>query len=169
MSTKFETERLELRTMVLQDASYALSFWGDEEVMKYCGGFAANEEQIKRSIEAYRNLEKQKGFCAYSVVLKENKEVIGICGFNPTEKDNEIELLYHFAKKYWGKGYATEAARGCINYAKENFNINKIIASVDPEHNDSKKILEKLGFEFICMKWFKETQQEEPYYELVIG
>lgn len=165
MLVKFESERLLLRTLEKEDLDYAMDFWGNEEVMKYCLR-AINREEILRTIEAYRNLQNGKGFSVYAVVLKENNEVIGVSGFNPTENENEIELIYHFAKKYWGKGYASEAARACIDYAKNNINADKIVASVDPQHNSSRKILEKSGFEFKYMKWYEETKQEEPYFEL---
>jgi len=81
-----------------------------------------------------------------------------------------ISLVYfYFAKAYWGKGYAAEASRACIKHAKDNLNINKIIASVDPSHSTSQRVLEKLGFQYKGMKWFEETKQEDLYYELLLG
>ncbi len=164
---KFETDRLILRTLKSTDVDAVMKFWGDAEVMKYCGGAGTRERELK-AIEFYITLQNQKGFSPYIVTLKENNEVIGACGFNPTKNDNEIELIYHFAKKYWGKGYATEASRACVNYACSNLKINKIIASIDPKNKNSRKILEKIGFEYKHMRWFKDTKQEEPYFELAV-
>jgi len=163
----FETNRLLLRTLKREDLDSVMDFWGNEEVMKYCCG-AGNRQRELKAIEFYINLQKEKGFSPYLVILKENSEVIGACGFNPTKNDCEIELIYHFAQKYWGRGYATEAANECINNTRDNLKINKVIASIDPRNIASKKVLEKLGFEFRGMKWFEETKQEEPYFELNI-
>ncbi|WBW96312.1 GNAT family N-acetyltransferase [Oceanirhabdus sp. W0125-5] len=161
----FETDRLVLRSLKREDIDSVMTFWGNEEVMKYCGGAGSREREL-RSIEFYMNLQKEKGFSPYIVIIKDSNEVIGACGFNPAEDEHEIELIYHFAEKYWGRGYATEAANGCINYVRENLKINKIVASISPGNSSSKKVLEKLGFEYIGMKWFEDMNEEEPCYEL---
>jgi ribosomal-protein-alanine N-acetyltransferase len=71
-------------------------------------------------------MQKEKGFSPYLVMLKESKDIIGVCGFNPPNNGYDAELMYHLAKKYWGKGYATEAAKGCIDYARKHLKINNI-------------------------------------------
>lgn len=162
---KFETDRLILRTLKPKDLEYVMDFWGNSEVMRYCGG-SGDKKREEKAIEFYINLQNEKGFSPYVVILKENSKVIGACGFNPTENDCEIELIYHFAKKYWGRGYATEAAKSCINYAFNNLEINKILASIDPRNKSSRNILEKLGFEYKYMKWCDQTKQEDLYFEL---
>lgn len=163
-----KTERLELRTLRIEDLDAAMNFWGNDEVMKYCGGSSGDRNRIANGIRNYMNSQNERGFSVFAVVLQEINEVIGACGFNYTKENNVIELIYHFAKEYWGKGYATEASRACIEYAKENLNVNKIIASIDPKHEASRIVLEKLGFEYTGMKWFEETKQEDLCYELII-
>ena len=49
--------------------------------------------------------------------------------------------------------------------AKKNRDINTIYASADPKNIQSTKILQKIGFKFIEMKWYEDTNQEEPYFE----
>lgn len=162
------TERLKLRTLEVKDKEAVMKFWGNDEVMKYCGGFSGDRRQIITVINNYRKLQDERSFSAFAVVLQENNEVIGACGYNYTENNIVIELIFHFAKAYWGKGYATEASEACIRYARENLNIEKIIASVDPRNGASRKALEKLGFQYKGMKWFEDTEQEELYYELIL-
>jgi ribosomal-protein-alanine N-acetyltransferase len=168
MSVNFETERLSLRTQRLEDIVKVMGFWGDEEVMKYCGG-ANSKENLEKAISFYIDQQNKKGFSPYIVTIKETGEIIGVCGYNPTKNDDEIELIYHFIKEYWGKGYATEAAMACIKYASENCkNINKITASVDPRHNASIKTLEKVGFKYTHTEYCDITKQNEPYYEIIL-
>ncbi len=161
----FETERLILRTLKIEDLDFVMDFWGNSEVMMYCGKSGSRERLIE-VIDFYINLQNEKGFSPYAVVLKENSKVIGACGFNPTGNDYEVELIYHFAKKYWSKGYATEASQACLDYAWRSLRINKIIASIDSKNKNSRRVLEKIGFEYKYIKWCEETKQEEPYYEL---
>lgn len=168
MSLNFVSERLFFRILTLEDIDYAMKFWGDEEVMEYCYG-ADTRENIMKAINFYMELQDKRGFSPYIVTIKETGEVIGICGFNPTRNDGEIELIYHYIKEYWGMGYATEAAKACIKYADDNFmNINRITASVDPRHNASIKTLEKAGFKFTHTQYCEKTKQEEPYFEILL-
>lgn len=49
--------------------------------------------------------------------------------------------------KYCGNGYATEAARACVNYATTSTSINLLGASIEPENTSSERVLVKLGFQ----------------------
>lgn len=80
----------------------------------------------------------------------------------------DAELMYHFAKPYWEKGYATEAAKACIQYAENHLGLVRIGASIDPENQASRHVLEKVGFQSVGMKWCEATQQYEPYFEITI-
>jgi [ribosomal protein S5]-alanine N-acetyltransferase len=113
--------------------------------MQYCGG-AGNRERELSALKYYINLFNEKGFSPYLVHLKESNDFIGVSGFNPPNNGYDAELMYHFAKQYWGMGYATEAGIACIDYAKKNLEIKKIGASIDPDNLASKNVLEKIGF-----------------------
>lgn len=160
-----ETDRLLLRKLEVEDIDALMSVWGDEEVMKYCGG-AGDREREESALKFYIHLQNERGYSPYAVILKENSELIGVCGFNPPCDHENMELMYHFAKKYWGKGYATEAARACIHYAREHLKSDKIVAFIDPNNQGSEKVLKKLGFIFKGTKWHDGSKKEEPYFEL---
>ena len=162
-----KTARLELRTLRPEDADAAMNFWGDAEVMKHCGG-AFDRESIQKGIRNYRKMQSERGFSVFAVVFAGTNDVIGACGFNYTQDADEVELIYHFAQEYWGNGYATEAAKGCIAYARENLPACRILASVDALHESSVKILRKLGFQHTGEKWFDETQQYDLCFALNI-
>ena len=159
------TERLILRTLVLDDIEPLMTIWGDADVMKYCGGAGSKQREFK-ALQYYINMQKDVGFAPYLVLIKGTDEVIGVCGFNPRNLEIDAELMYHFAKKYWGFGYASEAAKGCLNYAKDILNLKSIGASVDVNNHASKKILERLGFNYIGLKWSEVTNQDEHYFEV---
>lgn len=166
MTYSIETKHLKLRTMRTGDLEDLTSIWGSERVMKYSGG-PSTKDQINRSIEYYQRLQSEIGYSTYTVLLKESSRIIGVCGFNPSNKENEVELIYHFKPNYWGKGYATEAAFACITDLKERKpNIKKIVSSVDQNNLASAKVLFKIGMIAKGTKWFDDTQQEELYFEL---
>lgn len=162
-----ETERLYLKVFEEKDVEDMKTFWGDEEVMELCSG-ATPHEVLPRVQEGYAACHKVNGLSVYAVVEKETGSVIGAAGFNVKKIDEPVELIYHFAKKAWGKGYATEAARACVDVAKSHPKVQKIFASADPKNAGSLKILEKIGFEYKGMKYFEDSNQEEPYYEMIV-
>lgn len=167
-----ETARLYLRAMEASDLKDLQAIWGDSEVMKYCGGPLSGTHRLSRSIQYYETVEAIAGISAYGVVLKDTKEMIGVCGFNSSEEVGVYELVYHFKFNKWGNGYATEACMGLLNYIqsrKSRCIVNKLIASAAPENTRSKRVLEKCGFTYTGDQWFDDTQRFEPHYELNIS
>lgn len=120
-----ETPRLLLRRLELDDIDILMEVWGDNEVMLYCGG-AGNREQELRSLRFYMDLYDREGFSPYAVLLREAGELIGVAGFNPPNHECEAELMYHFKKSHWGKGYATEAAKACVEFAQNHSGITTL-------------------------------------------
>lgn len=164
MDIMFESERLQLKVFTKEDMDSAKTFWGDPEVMKYCVG-ATSHERLANVLAAYQKCHHENGISVYAVVEKQSAQVIGAAGFNVYDTVEKIELIYHFSKNCWGKGYASEAVKACLELAKRNNNIELLYASVDPKNTHSTKILEKIGFSFIEMQWFDDTNQEELYFE----
>lgn len=171
-SVLIETERLYLRTMEGADLKDLQAIWGDREVMQYCGGALSGTHRLTRSIQYYETVEAIAGISAYAVILKDTEEMIGVCGFNSSEEVGVYELVYHFKMSQWGNGYATEASQAVIRYIQDTKNhhcVTKLIASVAPENNRSKRVLEKCGFQYTKDLWFDDTKRFEPHYELVIS
>ncbi len=90
--------------------------------------------------------EKKMGF--FACELKETGEFVGICGLleqKNVEGKDEIEVGYLFVRDHWGKGYATEAARACMEYGFHKMGCNRIISLIDPENSASIRVAEKNG------------------------
>ncbi len=162
-----ETKRLLLRPLRMTDLDDLLTFWGNEEVMRYCGG-AGDREREKRAIAYYQKLMQEKGYAPLAVVLKSEERVIGACGFQRAWEDDAVELIYHFAKAFWGKGYATEAVRAVVDHARTYPSARSIVAAVSPENRGSYRVLEKVGFQPTGKRYFEDTGQEEPTYRYIL-
>lgn len=167
VSVIFETDRLLLCLLDESHIEAAKVFWGDEEVMSMCNGSVPHDFLVK-VINGYRKCHEDKGISVYGVKEKESDTIIGAAGFNVTDNLDNIELIYHFSKQSWGKGYASEAARACLEIAKNHGGVQTVFASADYQNKSSLKILEKIGFTQKGSRWFEDTKQEEPYYEFVI-
>lgn len=114
-----ETERLILREMTQDDLGALCQILCDADVMRaaYQSPFTPEEAQgwLNRHLKRYEML----GFGLWAVVLKQTGEMIGQCGLTLQGwRDGEVlEIGYLFRKEHWHKGYATEAAMACRNYA----------------------------------------------------
>lgn len=62
--------------------------------------------------------------------------------------EGAVELGYWIAEEYWGRGYATEASKALIDHTFDDLDIQEIYASYRIENDQSKRVLEKLGFKY---------------------
>ncbi|KPL03861.1 MAG: hypothetical protein AMJ90_02830 [candidate division Zixibacteria bacterium SM23_73_2] len=146
-----ETERLVLRPYTMDDLFELHKIVSQKEVMKYLPEKVMTQKQTEKTltwiIDCYKeNTQKKIKKFSVGVFLKENKKLIGWCGLGPLEFDpSEIEIYYGLSKSYWGKGFATEAARAILDYGFLIIGLKKIIAIVMPQNNASKRVIEKMG------------------------
>lgn len=148
-----ETERLWLREFALADADALEKVLGDATAMEfYPSAFdrMGVEAWIVRNQRRYR----EEGSGLWAMVLKESGEVIGDCGCvrQEVEGRTELEIGYHVRRDLWGNGYATEAARACLDYAFTRPGAAKTISMIRPENLRSRRVAEKIGLS--CEKSF---------------
>ena len=141
-----ETGRLRLREFVPEDADALAAVLGDPIAMQhYPAAFDRQgiEAWIARNIERYQ----QNGYSLWAMLLKDSGELIGDCGcaLQEVEGRNEIEVGYHVRRDLWGNGYATEAARACMEYAFARLGASRVISMIRPENVQSIRVAEKNG------------------------
>lgn len=170
MKKPIETERLILRELELSDAEGMFELDSNPNVHLFVGNKPV--KHIDESIEYIKFVHKQYkdlGTGRWAVVLKETNEFIGWSGikFITDEINNHknfYELGYRFIEKHWGKGYATEAGKAFINRAFNEMKVDVLYAYADAGNENSRKILEKLGFRFVNS--FVYEEELEVWYEL---
>ncbi|WP_419150248.1 GNAT family N-acetyltransferase [Lysinibacillus xylanilyticus] len=142
-----ETERLELRELHDDNISVLYAIFSDAETMKYYPS-PFNLEQTKNWIKKNKQRYQEDGYGLWAVYLKESNELIGDCGLVKQIVDGktEVEVGYHIHKKYWSKGYATEAAKSCVEYGFSQLGQDKLISIIDPKNGPSIRVAEKNGF-----------------------
>ena len=130
-----ETPRLQLREMTPADRPALCRILQDSEVMyAYNGPFSDEEvdEWLERQLARYR----QYGYGLWAVVLKATGEMIGQCGLTLQQWNGRemLEAGYLFQRSHWHQGYATEAARACMDYAFGTLN-SLIVCSIIRDNN----------------------------------
>lgn len=88
---------------------------------------------------------------------KGDEEFIGWCGLKKTSNHIFPDLGYRFFQKYWGKRYATEAAKRTIEYGFHSLHLEGIFAAAHIEYIASQKVLEKCGLHFKSHETIDET------------
>ena len=113
-----ETDRLALRRLEKSDFDALAAILRDPQAMyAYEHGFS--EEEVRQWLDRQLERYAKYGFGLWAVAEKADGGLIGQCGV--TMQDccgREVpEIGYLFRRDCWHKGYATEAAIACREYA----------------------------------------------------
>lgn len=148
MKIILETDRLYLREFIISDGYHFYHLNNDEDVIKYTGNKPfKNLEEATSFIKKYADY-KNYSFGRWAVCLKTTDEFLGWCGLKFEIAKNEVDLGYRFYKKNWGKGYALESAKACVNYGFSELNLKEIVGRSHVENTASINILKKSNFKF---------------------
>jgi len=146
-----ETERLILRRFSIEDADYMFNNWAsDAEVTKYLMWTVHSDVFISKAIinswiELYQKLE----YYNWTVVLKEINEPIGSIAVVEQRDDiSMVHIGYCIGRKWWNKGYTSEALKELIRFFFEEVGVNRIESRHDPRNPNSGKVMQKCGLKY---------------------
>ncbi len=170
MDLILETERLILRQMLPSDAEAMFKLDSNPNVVKYLGNkpFTSIEQSINL-IHYVRKQYVENGIGRFSVVLKENNEMIGWAGIKfvtdiENNQTNFYDLGYRLHEEHWGKGYASEATKAWLDYFFQTMKLPVLVASVNIDNLGSNKIVKKFGFQLIETFYYEDIHCN--WYEL---
>lgn len=147
-----ETERLIFRTHEEKDRPDFLRMHTDSEVRRYMGGKGWPLEKAKYRFQNQYLGRPEKTYGLWATILKEDNRYIGCCGLRAGKDRTEAFLGYILAKSYWGRGFATEAARAFIRVAFDRLRLLRLWADVEQGNVVSEHILCKFGFKYSGQK-----------------
>ncbi len=90
----------------------------------------------------------QNGFGFYVVELKETGEPVGISGLVKRETIEDVDIGFSTLRKYWGRGYAFEAASALMEHGRTVHRLPRIVGVTAPQNHASARLLEKLGLRY---------------------
>jgi RimJ/RimL family protein N-acetyltransferase len=139
-----ETERLVLRMFRDSDTDAYAEMLADPEVMRFLG------RPVPRA-EAWRNMAMVvghwhlRGYGMWAVEEKASGELAGRVGCWRPEGWPGLEVGWTLRRRFWGRGYATEAARASLDYAFTKLEQARVISLIAPENVNSVRVAERLG------------------------
>lgn len=144
-----ETERLVIRNWEERDRDLFYEINSDDEVMRFFP-FRRTREMADAFFDKLRNtIEEEKiGFAALE--LKDTDETIGFAGLHaddvvPTLPPRTVEIGWRLARRFWGRGYASEAARELLRFGFEEMGLGRIVSYAVRDNDRSTAVMRRVG------------------------
>jgi [ribosomal protein S5]-alanine N-acetyltransferase len=141
------TERLALRAFEPSDLEALHAVNGDPGVTRFMKPYPTIEH-TRRALDVHVREARAGRPAFWAVIERSSGDLIGDAGVGLVDGIGpEFELGYALGTQWWGRGYATEAARAVRDYALGELALPEMLALVRPDNMASIKIVEKLGME----------------------
>jgi len=163
-----ETPRLILRQFTDEDFDAIVGILSDPIGMRYIGPGTPNtpeqtrawlnkwlennrynwsEETLQRVPQLLRAPQRNAHFSMWAVIDRETNTLIGRCGLLAWNLDGqlEVEVGYHLARPFWGRGLATEAARAARDYGFDRLGFDRLISVIAVGNATSERVAIKNG------------------------
>lgn len=144
----YTTDRLNLRDWKESDLGPFYDLNNDEDVIKYLPK-ALSREESDGMVHRIMTGIIENGFGLWAVEDRESNEFIGLVGLSVPRFEASftpcVEIGWRIARKFWGKGYATEAARKALEIGFKEYNLEEIVSFTVPDNIRSRKVMERIG------------------------
>jgi ribosomal-protein-alanine N-acetyltransferase len=146
-----ESLRLKTVFLTLEDCEEWSLFFEDPEATEFLGieqlGLTSNREVSEHMIQKQLDRYREQRFGLQKICKKSDGSFIGLCGLLLQEINGklEVEIGYHFLRREWGHGYATEAAALFMDVAFNVLKCSSVISIIDVNNFRSQKVAEKNG------------------------
>lgn len=148
MAVRYETERLVVRDLTDDDAPALHEIHRRDEVMRWLDRTLSTgvEDELAR-LAGWR--ERYGGdFGFFGIVLRSTGELVGLLVLKPFDHLPYIDLGWRLHADRWGRGYATEAARGAVDHAFGTLGLEEVAAVTLPDNLRSRAVMERLGMTY---------------------
>lgn len=148
---RLETERLILREWTDADRATYAGFVADPEVRRFYPTLLTRQ-QSDEAIDRFIAFLKRDGYGLLAVERKADGELIGDVGIIPVDMsirgNPPVEIGWLLGRRYWGNGYAPEAAQAWIHYAFTTLGFAEIVAWTSVTNLPSQRVMQKLGMSY---------------------
>jgi RimJ/RimL family protein N-acetyltransferase len=141
---RLETARLILRMFRESDLDAYAEMCGDAEVMRYLGGAVMTRSEAWRSMAMVVGHWQLRGFGLWAVEERETGLLAGRVGCWRPEGWPGLELAWTLQRAFWGRGYATEAARAALEVAHIFLREPHVISMIHSENQASVRVAQRL-------------------------
>ncbi|HYD61687.1 MAG TPA: GNAT family N-acetyltransferase [Noviherbaspirillum sp.] len=102
-------------------------------------------------LQRHRERFRQQSGIRWAIVPKGSTQSVGSIGLTIISREERTaELGIVIGRAYWGKGLGTSSARLVVRFAFDTLDLAEIRAELLQSNHASRRLLEKLGFRFLC-------------------
>jgi len=142
------TKRLVLRDFEEEDWPTVLAYQSDPRFLRYYHWTHRTEQNVREFVRMFiaQREEVPRTKFQLAITLASDGQLIGNCGIRmKTPGDREADLGYELNPRYWGNGYATEAASALLAFGFNHLRLHRVWAWCIAENAASARVLEKIG------------------------
>jgi ribosomal-protein-alanine N-acetyltransferase len=145
---EISTERLRLRRWIQSDRLPFAEMSADPRVMEHFPSVLSRAESdaMVDRIEVHF---EHNGFGLWAVEVREHSPFIGFVGLSVPSFEAHftpcVEVGWRLASQFWGRGYATEAARAAVQFGFGPLALREIVSFTVPENERSRLVMDRLG------------------------
>jgi len=153
MKYLLESERVGLRAWQDSDLDEFAAINADPEVMKYFNKALTKEETGIMMKRLQKQLE-ERGYTYFAADEKSSGEFLGFVGLHFQDYDAPVrpfvDIGWRLKRACWGKGFAPEAAKACLQYAFEELELDAIYSVTPLQNIPSERVMQKIGMRKIA-------------------
>jgi RimJ/RimL family protein N-acetyltransferase len=141
-----ETERLRLRPFSESDVEPLFALMQDADVVRYVGDRRIpTRQETWRSVAGWIGHWTLRGYGLWAIEERTSGDLIGRAGLiNPIDWPGP-EVGYLLGRRWWGHGYATEAAGAAMGWGFRTIGFDRLISLIDPANTPSIAVAGRLG------------------------
>ncbi len=142
------TDRLLLREFVEGDWQRVLEYQSDPRYLRYYAWTGRTEEDARVFVRMFldQQAESPRRKFQLAIIMRVEDRLIGNSGIRVNNPDlREANIGYELDPRYWGHGYATEAARAILAFGFDELRLRRVWARCIAENAASARVLERLG------------------------
>ncbi|MDP1608432.1 MAG: GNAT family N-acetyltransferase [Chlamydiales bacterium] len=165
LSVTIDTDRLHMRSVEATESEYDhyAALFGDKDVMeKYAIGQTKTRNEIKTRINDIwvKRWREKDPYTGLAVFKKDTDDFVGHVALGHGDHPGQAELAGLGNRSFWEHGYGSEAASAIVKeyapaiiqegYFLKGKPLQTIVGTARPDNPASSRILEKIGFHFVC-------------------
>ena len=143
----FDSERLYFREWNEQDAEWVKELNDNPKVVQYTGDVPFDSLEATRLFLRNYLHYSEYGFGRWAVHIKSTGQPVGWCGLKFNE-ENMVDIGFRFFEEFWGMGFATEAAKACIDHGFTRLHLDCIVGRTAAANQGALNVLDKIGMDF---------------------
>jgi len=145
---KIKTERLILRRFTPADTAAMIAINADPRVMEWFPATMTSDQTEAMLSNANAHWETH-GFGRFALETRDTNQFIGFTGLTVPPYDTPanpcVEVGWRLSPAAWGKGYASEAARACLQWGFTDLGLDEIVSFTAIQNTRSTAVMERLN------------------------